>query len=110
MEAHSGAMGGSQSHEFMVVSDAGRGSGRACCACCGYAANLEKAVSHAVAPAGAPIPEGDLAPEEFHTPGRKTIAEVAEFTGLPETSQMKSLVMVADGKPRAGRCCAATIS
>ena len=44
-------------------------------------------------------PEGDLAPEKFHTPGRKTIAEVAEFTGLPETSQMKSLVMVADGKP-----------
>ena len=52
--------------------------------------------------ASAPLladPEGDLAPEEFHTPGLKTIAEVAEFTKLPETSQMKSLVMVADGKP-----------
>jgi prolyl-tRNA synthetase len=94
VEAHSGSMGGSQSHEFMVVSDAGedfvvRGEG--------YAANLEKAVSIAQPPA-APDPEGDLAPEEFHTPGRKTIAEVSEFTGLPETSQMKSLVMVADGK------------
>jgi len=44
-------------------------------------------------------PEGDLSPEEFHTPGRKTIAEVAEFTRLPEASQMKSLVLVADGKP-----------
>ena len=44
-------------------------------------------------------PEGDLAPEAFHTPGRKTIAEVSAFTGLPETSQMKSLVLVADGKP-----------
>src|SRR4029077_15053539 len=44
-------------------------------------------------------PVGDLTPEEFHTPGRKTIADVAEFTKLPETSQMKSLVMVADGKP-----------
>jgi prolyl-tRNA synthetase len=41
---------------------------------------------------------GDLEPEEFHTPGKKTIGEVAGFTGLPETSQMKSLVMVADGK------------
>src|SRR5262249_52830028 len=41
----------------------------------------------------------DLAPEEFHTPGRKTIAEVAEFTSLPETAQMKSFVLVADGKP-----------
>jgi prolyl-tRNA synthetase len=37
--------------------------------------------------------------KKLHTPGRKTIAEVAEFTGLPETSQMKSLVMVADGRP-----------
>ena len=53
----------------------------------------------AVAAARSPIPTGDLTPEEFHTPGRKTIAEVAEFTELPETSQMKSLVMVADGKP-----------
>ena len=46
-----------------------------------------------------PIPKAISTPEEFHTPGRKTIAEVAAFTGLPETSQMKSLVLVADGKP-----------
>ena len=98
VEAHSGAMGGSQSHEFMVASDAGEDF-VAVCAGCGYAANLEKAVVGAVARRLRPIPEGDLAPEEFHTPGRKTIAEVAEFTGLPETSQMKSLVLVADGKP-----------
>src|SRR5882724_9609428 len=94
VEAHSGAMGGSQSHEFMVVSDAGedfvvKGPN--------YAANLEKAVSVAKPPASAD-PTGDLDPEEFHTPGKKTIGEVAGFTGLPETSQMKSLVMVADGK------------
>jgi len=96
VEAHSGAMGGSQSHEFMVASDAGEDFIAVCK--CGYAANLEKAVSVASAPLKAD-PEGDLAPEEFHTPGRKTIAEVAEFTGLPETSQIKSLVLVADGKP-----------
>lgn len=46
-----------------------------------------------------PDPAGDLQPEEFHTPGQKTIAEVSAFTGLPETSQMKSVVMVVDGKP-----------
>ena len=97
VEAHSGAMGGSQSHEFMVPSSAGEDL-VAICAKCGYHANLEKAVAHAVAPAEAD-PEGDLSPEKFHTPGRKTIAEVAGFTGLPETSQMKSLVMAADGKP-----------
>ncbi len=97
VEAHSGAMGGSQSHEFMVASDAGEDF-VALCKKCGYSANLEKAVSKAVAPAIAD-PAGDLTPEEFHTPGRKTIADVAEFTKLPESSQMKSLVMVADGKP-----------
>src|SRR5208283_4507441 len=68
------------------------------CPACGYAANLEKAISVPNAPAIAD-PESDAAPKEFHTPGRKTIAEVAEFTHLPESSQMKSLVMVVDGKP-----------
>jgi prolyl-tRNA synthetase len=97
VEAHSGAMGGSQSHEFMVESDAGEDF-VAVCSGCGYAANLEKAVAEPSAPR-AEDPEGDFAPEEFHTPGRKTIADVTEFTGLPETSQMKSLVLVADGKP-----------
>jgi prolyl-tRNA synthetase len=97
VEAHSGAMGGSQSHEFMVESDAGEDF-VAVCSGCGYSANLEKATAAPSAPSAAD-PEGDLAPEEFHTPGRKTIVEVSEFTGLPETSQMKSLVLVADGKP-----------
>jgi prolyl-tRNA synthetase len=96
VEAHSGAMGGSQSHEFMVATDAGEDH-VAVCPSCGYAANLEKAESVPAGPLAAD-PTGDLAPEKFHTPGRKTIAEVAEFTALPETSQMKSLVMAADGK------------
>ncbi|MCC6340938.1 MAG: proline--tRNA ligase [Bryobacterales bacterium] len=97
VEAHSGAMGGSQSHEFMVASPAGEDLiviGEKS----GYAANLEKAVSRPMPPAQ-PDPEGDLEPEEFHTPGRKTIEEVAAFTNLPSTSQIKSLVMVAGGKP-----------
>src|SRR5258706_15712583 len=64
----------------------------------GYPPNLERAIWF-VWPPAAPDPEGDLAPEKFHTPGRKTILEVSEFTKLPATSQMKSLVMVADGKP-----------
>jgi prolyl-tRNA synthetase len=97
VEADSGAMGGSQSHEFMVVSDAGE-DWVAHCPSCGYAANLEKAASIPAAPA-IPDPEGDFEPEPFHTPGRKTIADVAQFTGLPETSQMKSLVLVAGGQP-----------
>jgi prolyl-tRNA synthetase len=97
VEAHSGAMGGGQSHEFAVVSDAGEDT-IAVCHGCGYAANLEKAVSAPGAPLAAD-PEGDLSPEPFDTPGQKTIADISKFTGLPPTSQMKSLVLVADGKP-----------
>jgi prolyl-tRNA synthetase len=97
VQAHSGAMGGNESTEFMVASTAGEDF-VVVCPECGYAANLEKAVSNAK-PAASADPEGDLTPEEFHTPGYKTIAEVSGFTKLPETSQMKSLVMVADGKP-----------
>jgi prolyl-tRNA synthetase len=97
VEADSGAMGGSQSHEFMVRSDAGEDF-IVRCQGCSYAANLEKAVAKTSAPATAD-PTGDFAPEEFHTPGLKTIAELTAFTKLPETSQMKSLVMVGDGKP-----------
>ncbi len=97
VEAHSGAMGGSQSHEFMVPSDAGE-DWIAVCPGCGYAGNLEKARSNPVPPA-APDPDTDLPPEVFPTPGRKTIAEVAEFVGLPESSQIKSLVYVAGDKP-----------
>ena len=97
VEADSGAMGGTQSEEFMVTSDAGEDF-IVHCKSCGYATNLEKAESNFSAPSTAD-PEGDLSPEEFHTPGFKTIAEISQFTKLPETSQMKSLVMVADEKP-----------
>jgi len=96
VEAHSGAMGGSESHEFVAPSDAGE-DWVVECADSGYAANVEKAVAlPKPAPEDAP---GDNPPEEFDTPGKKTIQEVAEFDGLPATSHIKTLVMVADGKP-----------
>jgi prolyl-tRNA synthetase len=97
VEAHSGAMGGSQSREFMVPSEAGEDF-IVVCPSCHYSANLEKAVARP-APLTREDPVTGDPPEEFHTPDRKTIAEVAEFTQLPLASQMKSLVMVADGKP-----------
>lgn len=61
-----------------------------------YAELLERAVSVAKPP-DAPDPDHDSPPEEFHTPGVKTIAQIAECSGLPATSQIKSLVMMADG-------------
>lgn len=83
--------------EFMVLADAGDDVFVRCDAC-GYLASLDMAVSQT---AGflAEDPDGDRAPEEFYTPGRKTIAEVSEFAQVPPTSQMKSLAMVAGGKP-----------
>ncbi len=63
-----------------------------------YAALAAKAVGVAPPPS-VPDPAGDLQPEEFHTPGVKTIAQIAQFTGLPATSQLKSLVMVRNGEP-----------
>jgi prolyl-tRNA synthetase len=97
VDADSGAMGGSQSQEFMIASDAGEDF-VARCKSCGYAANLEKAASVPATPL-VTDPDGDLEPEEFHTPGMKTIADLSSFTKLPESSQMKSLVMVGDDKP-----------
>lgn len=97
VEAHSGSMGGSESHEFMVPSDAGE-DWVIECAASGYRANLEMAVTRAREPQ-TPDPEGGEAPEEFHTPGKKTIAAVAEFAGRPADSHIKTLLLVADDKP-----------
>ena len=68
------------------------------CPNCSFAAPLAEA---ATIPATLAFtdPEGDLTPEPFHTPNRKTIADVAAFTGQPEAAQMKSLVLVANEKP-----------
>ena len=97
VDAHSGAMGGSESCEFMVPSAAGE-DWLIECPASGYRANLEKAIT-LPRPPDAPDPEGDELPDEFATPGRKTIEEVSEFDGLPASSHIKALLMVAKGKP-----------
>ncbi|MBZ5530838.1 MAG: proline--tRNA ligase [Acidobacteriia bacterium] len=89
VEAHSGAMGGSQSHEFMVMTDAGEDM-VASCSKCGYAANLEKATSQL--PPVQDLPDGK--PEEVHTPGMKTIEEVAKFLGVSPTQKIKTLALM----------------
>ena len=102
VEAHSGAMGGSQSHEFMVFTEAGEDM-VAHCNKCGYAANLEKATSK-LAPVEDLQPTGDGKPELVHTPGMKTIEDVARFLGVSPKQKMKTLAYMtvetdADGKP-----------
>jgi prolyl-tRNA synthetase len=94
VEASSGAMGGSESEEFMVPMEAGEDFVASCE--CGYAANLERAVS-AIEKITDPPAAGD--PQEVHTPNQKTIAEIADFLGVPPTHQIKSLVCMVDEKP-----------
>lgn len=90
VEAHSGAMGGSQSHEFMVDTEAGEDV-VVSCGKCGYAANLEKATSKL--PPAQDLP-GDGNPELVHTPGMKTIEEVAKFLGVSPTQKIKTLALM----------------
>jgi prolyl-tRNA synthetase len=99
VEASSGSMGGSESNEFIARTPAGEDL-IVSCESCGYAANLEKASSR--------IPEiadqvGPAAPEEFPTPGVRTIEDLITFPGGAEASrQIKSLVFFAtiDGEQR----------
>jgi len=94
VEAHSGAMGGSQSHEFMVRTSAGEDLVVSCDKC-GYAANLEKATSK-LWPVDDLYAEGDGKPLLVHTPGLKTIDDVAKFLGVSPKNKMKTLAMMAE--------------
>ena len=93
VEADSGAMGGSQSQEFMVYSDAGEDL-IASCAACGYAANLEKATSR-VAPVKEMAATGDGMPELVSTPGQAAIADVAKFFSIEPSSDIKCVAYMA---------------
>jgi prolyl-tRNA synthetase len=98
IQAHSGAMGGSQSEEFMVYTPAGEDQ-VVSCANCKYAANLEKATSKldAVQDLAA---EGDGKPLEVHTPGQKTIEEVARFLGVSPKNKIKTLALMIDSSDK----------
>ena len=95
VEASSGAMGGSESIEFMLESTAGE-DWIASCEGCGYAANLEKATS-----ALQPVADeaGSDVPEKFPTPGVRTIEDLATCEGgAPGSRQIKTLVYKIDGR------------
>jgi len=94
IEAHSGAMGGSQSEEFMVYSPAGEDQ-VVSCANCKYAANLEKASSK-LEPVQDLAAEGNGNPLEVHTPGQKTIEDVAKFLGVSPKNKIKTLALMID--------------
>lgn len=89
VEADSGAIGGSFSHEFMVLAESGEDAIVSCNAC-EYAANVEKAeVLWAEQEAAAPAQALQL----VETPNQKTIKEVADFLGQPPTGLVKTLIV-----------------
>ncbi|MBV8632446.1 MAG: proline--tRNA ligase [Silvibacterium sp.] len=99
VEADSGAMGGSQSQEFMVYTDAGEDL-IVSCPKCGYAANLEKATSR-LERVDELASTGDGKPELVHTPGKASIADVAEFFQILPAQDIKTVAYMAevrDGK------------
>ncbi len=90
VDSDPGMMGGAQAHEYMAPSPAGEDR-VVLCDSCGYAANVELARSVVSAPGEAPVE----ALEEVATPEQRTIKEVSTFLGVPESSLIKSLLMVA---------------
>ena len=93
VEAHSGAMGGSQSNEFVVYTEAGEDL-IVSCPNCQYAANLEKAAARLEAVSDYEA-TGSGQPELVHTPGLKTVEEVAKYLGVSPKNKIKTLAMMA---------------
>ena len=93
VEADTGAMGGKDSHEFMVLADSGEDE-VAFCNNCDYAANVERATSKKT-----DIDfEVEAEAEKIHTPEIKTISELEEYLEVPAAKMIKAVAMIADGE------------
>ena len=94
VEADSGAIGGKESHEFMVLAETGEDD-VVYCEACGYAANVERAEFRKPA-----VPsEEPREVEEVHTPDTTTIPDLARFLGIREAQTLKAVFYsTADGR------------
>jgi prolyl-tRNA synthetase len=95
VEADTGSIGGSFSHEFMVLADTGEDE-IAVCRACDYAANIEKAE---VKVEDGPRPAASEPVTEVHTPGSHTVAEVCDFLKIDPARLVKTIILLADGQP-----------
>ena len=100
VDADSGAMGGTQSQEFMVYTNAGEDL-IVSCPKCHYAANLEKATSQ-LAPVTELAPTGDGKPQLVSTPGIAAVADVAKFFDISEAQDIKCVAYMAEIKKAKG--------
>lgn len=92
VEADTGNIGGSSSHEFMVLADSGEDA-IVSCDTCNYAANVEKAQLR-VLEGQRPEPAQEL--EAVNTPGQKSVTEVAQFLGIEPKQMLKTLLLESD--------------
>jgi prolyl-tRNA synthetase len=96
VEADTGLIGGTSSHEFMVLAETGE-EGIAVCDACNYAANVERAELKE-----SPLDTQAAAAQDKRlvaTPGQKTVEDVTAFLGVAASSLLKTLLYLADGKP-----------
>lgn len=91
-EADSGAIGGKESHEFILLTESGEDL-ILICTSCGYAANAERADSKKLADQE----EEPAIKDEVHTPSIKTIEELSMFLSIPRRKTLKAVVYMADG-------------
>ena len=97
VEADTGSIGGSFSHEFMVIADSGEDA-LVFCSNCEYAANLEKA--EVAIPNRREIRKEDFLPLELvHTPDMKSIEEVCTFLNVTPSDVVKTMIYSADNVP-----------
>ncbi len=96
VEADTGTIGGSSSHEFMVLAQTGE-SEIVHCPDGDYAANTEKAeAAELEVPPPGPVPEGATGPHQVATPGMKTIDEVARFLEVEPRQMIKTLIYTSE--------------
>lgn len=95
VEADTGNIGGSSSHEFMVLADTGEDVVVSCPECA-YASNLEKAESKDPAPQPSPPAADSPQPSDVETPNQKTIEEVSDFLKMSAERFIKTLVYSVD--------------
>jgi prolyl-tRNA synthetase len=96
VEADTGSIGGSLSHEFQVLAESGEDA-IVSCNTCEYAANIEKAEVRTTRPGGRDIAGDEPKLEKVSTPGKKTVAEVSQFLKIPPDQFIKTLVYEIDG-------------
>jgi prolyl-tRNA synthetase len=96
VDADTGNIGGSASHEFMVLAQSGEDA-VVRCPSCDYGANMEKATSKFFVDEPEPAPLQELAP--LHTPGTQSIDDVGKFLDKPTSQLVKTLVFDTDLGP-----------